>query len=191
MQPLRGQDISCVSCWAGANHYSHLGLQRWAWPTTTKGPMTRHQWQLQSPQGSLQRALQLSTVFPSPPWESTHPTVATVKSSGCCYHLSECYWDCLGPCNQKQPVAPPPMGLCHCQAPSTSRCLPTCTAHCPHLPGSTGRANTFMPPIKEIKACTHWGNRQVSKPKVALTLKTNNKQTKSNPSQATQVCSHK
>ena len=87
---------------AGANRCSHLGLQRWAWPATTRVLMNRHYLWPRSPQGlPLRRALQPSSTHCLHSPECTHPTVSAAKCSGNILHLPEDNCHCPGPCNQE------------------------------------------------------------------------------------------
>ena len=81
-----GSGVRAPLMWAAeeaVHHQSHLRLQRWAWPSTTKGPVTRYHLCPQSPQGlPLWRALlakghPLSLTL----WECKRPSIAAAKDA--------------------------------------------------------------------------------------------------------------
>ena len=94
----------------GAKHCSHLRLQRWVWPGTTRGPwrgITCSSSHLRSEYrgGQCDRASFVAALTPL--GTHIHPGVATAKCSEYHLHWSEAQCHFPGPCHQEQPVPPP------------------------------------------------------------------------------------
>ena len=121
---------------AGANHLSHLRLQRWAW-SATMGSLNRHHVRPQSPQRSAhRRATQPSTIHccsHSP--ENTHTLLLPLPNApGTTYTCLRITATSQSPATRSRlchfPTCP-----CHSQGPR-NQALATGPDHCLHVPGS-------------------------------------------------------
>ena len=105
---------------AGAHHSTYLRHQRWAWPTTTKGPVNRHYLQPQSPlRSAKKRALQPNTTHCCSPSPANVPTLLLPlpNASGATYTCPITVIS-QGPA-RKSSLHHLPLGSYHCQRPST------------------------------------------------------------------------
>ena len=133
--------VTCVGYGLGINHYSHLRLQRWAWPATTRGSMNRYHLQPQLPQGSVRRwALQPSaTHCCSHSSGNAHALLLPLPNGvGTAYTCMRVTATSQGPVTRSS-LCHLPTGPCYCQVPS-SQAVAASPAHCLHLLGSSALA---------------------------------------------------
>ena len=104
--PLVRPTVVAASC------RNHLGLQRWAWPTTIEGPLTRHQLQSQSAQGlSLWRVLQPSAACcPNIPGNVYAPLLLLPRALGTVLNSLKATVTAKGPATRSSLLLPLPCG---------------------------------------------------------------------------------
>ena len=145
----------------GANHSSHLRLQRWVQPATTRGLWIGticgcSHLRVATEEGTVTEC----SHFPG----NTHMLLLLLlqpwlpKALGATYTSLRVTETSQVPATRSR-LCHLPTGPHHCQGPS-NQALDTGPAHYIHLLGSMHRLYTGTPPIKGITACTPWGKRQ-------------------------------